>query len=103
MTPQKRLDQIEPIIGEILAVLDQHEGLHRQTQAQIRQLTVTFTQAFAQQSDQISFLLTDSAERKAQTTYIQQQIDFLLLNAKEQREQIATLIQSDTERKEQIG
>jgi len=82
MTSQKRLDQIEPIIGEVLAVLDQHTALHRQTQAQIKQLTVTFTQAFSQQSDQISFLLADAAERREQTTHIRQQVDFLLVDAK---------------------
>jgi hypothetical protein len=103
MTPEKRLDQIEPVIGEMLAVLDQHTALHRQTHAQIKQLTVTFTQAFTQQSDQINFLLNDAAERKEQITYVQKQIDYLLLSDSERKSQIASLIQSDSERKSQIA
>ncbi len=57
MTPQKRLDQIEPLFAEMLAKQDETSAKVERVSAQVRQLTVTFVQVTTAQSDNIQFLL----------------------------------------------
>ena len=57
-TPEQRLDQLEPIISEMLAKLDETAAKVERVSAQVRQLTVTFTNVLATQSGNIEFLLT---------------------------------------------
>ena len=61
MTPDKRLDQLEPIIGEFAAQLDLHTAQLRRANTGIVMLIETTTQ----QSDNITFLLHGQAELKA--------------------------------------
>ena len=54
-------------MAEFSAQLDQHSALHKQTQAQIRQLA----NAVARQSDDIVFLLKGQAEHNERLEQIQ--------------------------------
>jgi hypothetical protein len=57
-TPEQRLDQLEPVIGEILAKQDETAAKVERVSAQVRQLTVVVTNSLTTQSDNIEFLLT---------------------------------------------
>ena len=81
MTPDKRLDQLEPVIGEFAAQLDLHTAQLRRANTGI----VTLIETTTQQSDDIAFLLRGQAEQR-------EQIATLIAGQAEQREQIATLI-----------
>ncbi len=62
MTPDKRLDQLEPIIGEFAAQLDLHTAQLRRANTGI----VTLIETTTQQSDDIAFLLRKQAEHSEQ-------------------------------------
>jgi hypothetical protein len=57
-TPEQRLDQLEPVIGEMLAKQDETAAKVERVSAQVRQLTVVVTNSLTTQSDNIEFLLT---------------------------------------------
>lgn len=57
MTPQKRLDQIEPLFAEMLAKQDETSAKVERVSAQVRQLIVTTVEATTTQSDNIRFLI----------------------------------------------
>ena len=60
MSPEKRLDQLEPVIGEMAAQLDLHT-------AQLRRVTTgitTIMEIVSRQSDDIIFLLKGQAQMK---------------------------------------
>jgi hypothetical protein len=57
-SPEQRLDQLEPVISEMLAKQDETAAKVERVSAQVRQLTVTVTNSLTTQSDNIEFLLT---------------------------------------------
>ena len=64
MSPEKRLDQLEPVIGEMAAQLDLHT-------AQLRRVTTgitTIMEIVSRQSDDIIFLLKGQAQMKTDIT-----------------------------------
>jgi ABC-type transporter Mla subunit MlaD len=64
MTSDQRLDQLEPVIGELVAQLDLHT-------AQLKRISVnvsTVVTGIVKQSDNITFLLTEVAGLKTQLT-----------------------------------
>ena len=69
MTSDERLNQLELLLAETMAVLDQHTGLHRQTQAQIKQIIGLI----GQQSSNIDFLLTAVAELRTIVASVQKE------------------------------
>jgi uncharacterized phage infection (PIP) family protein YhgE len=58
MTPNNRLDQIEPVLGEVIAQQNLHAAQLRRANANI----VTLIETVTQQSDDITFLLKGQAE-----------------------------------------
>jgi copper chaperone CopZ len=77
MTPEKRLDQLEPVVAEVLAQLDR-------VTAQNRSLAIAThqnTQAIISQSDNIQFLLREVAEVKAQVTEVKAEVAEIKVNA----------------------
>lgn len=67
-TADQRLDQLEPIISELLARQDETAAKVERVSAQVRQLTITTTTALTTQSNNIEFLLV-------KTTQIEQRLD----------------------------
>ncbi|WP_210521044.1 hypothetical protein [Hymenobacter terricola] len=61
MTADDRLNQLEPLLSEALTVLDRHTYQLKQLSGAVGQLTT----AVAQQGDNISFLLREQMEMKA--------------------------------------
>ena len=64
MSPEKRLDQLEPVIGEMAAQLDLHT-------AQLRRVTTgitTIMEIVSRQSDDITFLLKGQAQMRTDIT-----------------------------------
>ncbi len=57
-SPEQRLDQLEPVISEMLAKQDETAAKVERVSAQVRQLTVVVTNSLTTQSDNIEFLLT---------------------------------------------
>jgi len=57
LTPDQRLDRLEPIISELLAKQDETAAKIERVFAQVRQLTVTVTNVLTAQSSNIEFLL----------------------------------------------
>lgn len=68
MTPDRRLDQLEPILAEHTAQLDLHTAQLRRIANGIQ----TITQAIGQQSDNITFVLQEQAQIKADIEQIKQ-------------------------------
>jgi hypothetical protein len=78
MTPERRLDQLEPAIGEALAQLDLHTAQLKRIAGNIG----TVTGAIVEQSENITFLLTrvatistEIAEMKTEQQAQRQQFD----------------------------
>ena len=67
-TADQRLDQLEPVISELLARQDETAAKVERVSAQVRQLTIATTNALTVQSDNIVFLLS-------KTTQIEQRLD----------------------------
>jgi hypothetical protein len=61
-TPEQRLDQLEPVISEMLAKQDETAAKVERVSAQVRQLTVVVTNSLTTQSDNIEFLLTQTQQ-----------------------------------------
>ena len=61
-TADQRLDQLEPVISEMLARLDETAAKVERVSAQVRQLTLTVTHSIGAQSDNIIFLLEKTAK-----------------------------------------
>ncbi len=70
MTPQKRLDQIEPLFAEMLAKQDETSAKVERVSAQVRQLTLTVVEVSTVQGDNIQFLLREQAELKTELTQL---------------------------------
>jgi len=68
LTADQRLDQLEPVISELLARQDETAAKVERVSAQVRQLTIATTTALATQSNNIVFLL-------GKTTQIEQRLD----------------------------
>lgn len=71
MTPEKRLDQLEPVVAEVLAQLDR-------VTAQNRTLSIATsqnTQAIIAQSDNIQFLLHEVADLKTTFADFKQEVN----------------------------
>ena len=62
MTPDKRLDQLEPVIGEFAAQLDPHTAQLRRVNTGI----ATLIETTSHQSDDINFLLRGQADQREQ-------------------------------------
>lgn len=62
MTPEKRLDQLEPVVAEVLAQLDRVTAQNRTLSI----VTSQNTQAIIAQSDNIQFLLHEVADLKTE-------------------------------------
>ena len=67
-TADQWLDQLEPVVSELLARQDETAAKVERVSAQVRQLTIATTTALAAQSDNIEFLL-------GKTTAIEQRLD----------------------------
>jgi len=81
MTPDERLDQLEPLISEALAVLDRHTAQLKQHTAILHQHTSSLNQLVAiagQHSDSIGFLLQGQAELKIQQDEMNGKLDLIL-------------------------
>jgi hypothetical protein len=61
-SPEQRLDQLEPVISEMLAKQDETAAKVERVSAQVRQLTVVVTNSLTTQSDNIEFLLTQTQQ-----------------------------------------
>ncbi len=71
-TADQRLDQLEPIISEMLARLDETAAKVERVSAQLRQLTVTVTAAIAAQSDNIEYLLAKTTKLEQSQARLEQ-------------------------------
>ena len=60
MTPDKRLDQLEPVIGELAAQLDPHTAQLRRVNTGI----ATLIETTSHQSDDINLLLRGQADQR---------------------------------------
>lgn len=88
MTADERLDQLEPLMSEALAVLDRHTAQLKQHTVVLKQHTGILEQhtvllehlstAVGQQSDNISFLLHEQAEMKTQQGAMDGKLDLII-------------------------
>jgi uncharacterized coiled-coil protein SlyX len=67
MTPEKRLDQIEPLLAEHSALLDLHTGQLRRIAHGIQAMS----EGIGQQSDNISFVLESQAKQGSRLAKIE--------------------------------
>ena len=67
MTAEKRLDELEPVMGEIAAQLDLHTAQIRRVAAGIGSIV----SAISEQSDNITFLLDGQADNKERLARIE--------------------------------
>ena len=74
-TADQRLDQLEPIISELLARQDETAAKVERVSAQVRQLTITTTAALTTQSDNIEFLLVKTTQIDQHLDKIDQHLD----------------------------
>ena len=77
MTPQKRLDQLEPLFAKILAKEDEISAELERVSAQVRQLILTTVEAATTQSDNIQFLLREQAEIKSDLSQLKAEMSQL--------------------------
>ncbi len=68
MTPDRRLDQLEPLMAEHSAQLDLHTAQLRRIAGGIQLVT----ESISQQSDNVTFLLKQQAEMKGDLEQIRQ-------------------------------
>ncbi len=68
MTPDRRLDQLEPLMAEHSAQLDLHTAQLRRIAGGIQLVT----ESISQQSDNVTFLLKQQAEMKGDLEQIKQ-------------------------------
>lgn len=74
-TADQRLDQLEPVISELLARQDETAAKVERVSAQVRQLTITTTTALATQSDNIEFLLVKTTQIEHRLDRVDQRFD----------------------------
>jgi len=74
-TADQRLDQLEPVISELLARQDETAAKVERVSAQVRQLTIATTSALASQSDNIVFLLGKSTQIEQRLDKIEVRLD----------------------------
>ncbi len=67
MTPDDRLNQLEPLVSEALAILDRHTAQLKQHTGLLNQLLTIA----GQHSDTLGFILQEQAEMKAQLGSVQ--------------------------------
>jgi len=87
MTPDERLDQLEPLLSEAMAILDRHT-------AQLKQhtgLLTHITSVVGQQNDNIVFLLREQAEMKAKQTEMQQQLSDVQTQVSDMQTQVSDM------------
>lgn len=70
MTPDKRLDQLEPVLGEAVAQLDLHTAQLKRANNNIS----TLVEINTRQSDDISFLLRGQANQQEQLTEVKTEL-----------------------------
>ena len=87
LTPDKRLDQLEPIIGEFAAQLDLHTAQLRRANTGIVMLIETTTN----QSDNITFLLRGQLEHKERLAEIKTDIAELKTDVVELKADVAKI------------
>lgn len=78
MTPDDRLNQLEPLLSEALTVLDRHTAQLRQHTGLLNQLlaaTGQLTTIAGQHSDTLGFILREQAEMKAQMQSNQEEVN----------------------------
>jgi ActR/RegA family two-component response regulator len=96
MTPDRRLDQLEPVMGEMAAQLDLHT-------AQLKRIAIgvsTITAAIGEQSDNITFLLTGQANLRTEVAEMkaeQQGVKHQLARIEEQNILILSILQRGSE------
>jgi phage shock protein A len=69
---EQRLDQLEPVISEMLAKQDETSAKVERVSAQVRQLTVVVTNTLTAQSNNIEFLLTRTQQLTEGQTKLEQ-------------------------------
>jgi phage shock protein A len=74
-TADQRLDQLEPVISELLARQDETAAKVERVSAQLRQLTVVTTNALSTQSDNIGFLLNKVVALDERMEKVDQRLD----------------------------
>lgn len=74
-TADQRLDQLEPIISELLARQDETAAKVERVSAQLRQLTIVTTNALAKQSDSIEYLLEKTIAIDQRLDKVDQRLD----------------------------
>lgn len=90
MTPEKRLNQLEPVVAEMVAQLDR-------VTAQNRTLVIVVTQnteAIVTQSDNIQFLLHEVAELKTEVGDLKTEINRRFDAVESKVDLILTILQS---------
>ena len=70
MTPDKRLDQLEPVLGEAVAQLDLHTAQLKRANNNIS----TLIEINTRQSDDISFLLRGQANQQEQLAEVKTEL-----------------------------
>lgn len=95
MTADERLDQLEILLAESMAILDRHTAQLKQLNSSVNQLKSDVSQlksdisqlksdvellskSIIQQSDNISFLLREQAEMKIQQTEMNGKLDLII-------------------------
>jgi len=76
MPPDERLNQLEPLLSEAIAILDRHTAQLKQHTNLLHQLTTNTGHLLtiaSQHSDSIGFLLREQAEMKAEQAGIRDQ------------------------------
>ena len=71
MTAEQRLDQLEPLLAQALATLDQHTA---QNERHTAQLKVVIT-AVTQHSDSIAFLLGEQSEMRREQSEMRESMN----------------------------
>ena len=90
MTPEKRLNQLEPVVAEMVAQLDR-------VTAQNRTLVIVVTQnteAIVTQSDNIQFLLHEVADLKTEVVDLKTEINRRFDAVESKVDLILTILQS---------
>lgn len=88
MTPERRLNQIEPLLAEHSAQLDLHTAQLRR----IAQGIQVITESTVGQSDNITFLLTEQAQIKTDVEQIKTDVEQVKQVQTQQTEMLTTIL-----------
>ena len=102
MTPQERLDQLEPLLAEVLAKQDENSAKIERVSAQVRQLILTTVDAATNQSDNIQFLLSEQADLKDRVTRLDAEIALLKAEIASLKAEIVSLKNETNQRLDRI-